>query len=167
MGAGKTSIGRLMAARLQIPWYDNDVELTSQSGRTAAELASEGAQLHDRESDVLHRRAVALPPFVAGVAAGVADRPEDLALLRRTGWVVYLRAQLETLLARVSQDPRRPWLDSDPAAWLEAHLGSRDASYVDAADIVLEVGDRSPGELSMLACAKLAGRGATAPQPGS
>lgn len=160
MGAGKTAVGTLVASRLQIPWYDNDIELTAQSGRTAAELAAEGTQLHERESSQLHRKALDPPPFVAGVAAGVADRPDDLALVRRAGWVIYLRARLETILARVSQDPRRPWLDGDPEAWLAAHLSSREPAYVGAADVVLDVDDRSPIELSALVCAALADRGA-------
>ena len=160
MGAGKTEVGTLVASRLQIPWYDNDVELTAQSGRTAAELAAEGAALHDHESSQLHRKALDPPPFAAGVAAGVADRPDDLALLRRTGWVVYLRARLETILLRVSQDPQRPWLDADPEVWLAAHLSSREPAYVGAADVVLDVDDRSPIELSALVCATLADLGA-------
>lgn len=159
MGAGKTAVGTRVASQLQIPWYDNDIELLVQSGRTAAELAAAGPHLHEQESAQLHRQVLHPPPFVAGVAAGVADRPDDLALLRRSGWVVYLRARLETLLARVSQDPQRPWLDADPAAWLGAHLRSREPAYAGTADVVLDVDDQSPGELAALVCAALAGRG--------
>lgn len=160
MGAGKTAVGSRVAARLLIPWYDNDVELTEATGRTAAQLAAAGAGLHDQESAQLHRQVLDPAPFVAGVAAGVADRPDDLALLRRTGWVVYLRATVATLLPRIGQDPRRPWLDADPQEWLLTHLRTRDPAYAGAADVTLDVDDRSPAALSALACAALVVRGA-------
>ena len=80
MGSGKTAVGSALADLLGWPLIDNDHELLAHEGKALLELSEDGPdQLHRRESDQLRRAAVLAAPFVAGVAASVADRPADLA----------------------------------------------------------------------------------------
>ena len=149
MGAGKSAVGWALAQRLGVPLIDNDVELTSRTGRSAADLATApDGRLHEREAEQLRSAAAGPPPFVAGVAASVADRPGDLAVLRETGRVVYLRVPVAILARRVAADPRRPWLGSDPQQWLAAQLARREPAYVAAADLVVDAGEGTPAELA-------------------
>jgi shikimate kinase len=150
MGAGKTTVGRALSRELGWPLVDNDTTLEQTTGATAAELADDGAaRLHDSESAVLRRTASTGPvPAVVGVAAGVGDRPEDLDLLRRTGTVVYLRARVATLAARLGTGGGRPWLAGDPAEFLAARLGERGPAYESAADLVVDVDERSAEDVA-------------------
>jgi shikimate kinase len=94
MGAGKSAVGTALAGLLGWPLLDNDAELRRRTGRSVTELAETGWDpLHRSESLQLLSATLEPVPLVAGIAASVGDRPEDLALLRRTGSVVYLRAR--------------------------------------------------------------------------
>ena len=94
-------------------------------------------------------------PFVAGVAASVGDRAEDLDLLRQTGSVVYLRATVPTLAARVGSGADRPWLAGDPAAWLAASLDRREPAYLAAADVVVDVDVLGPDAVARVVVERL------------
>ncbi|HET8970917.1 MAG TPA: shikimate kinase [Candidatus Nanopelagicales bacterium] len=159
MGAGKSTVGRALAELLGVPLLDNDLELARETGRSTLALAAGGERaLHQQESDQLRRAARRPGPFVAGVAASVADRPEDLALLRRTGTVVYLRAAPETLAARVSRDPARPFVGEDPEPWLAVHLERRDPVYLAAAQLTVAVDGRTVRSIVAEIVAALAAR---------
>ena len=156
MGSGKTVVGGALAGQLGWPLLDNDDELESHEGRSLSDLADDGPEaLHLRESAQLRRAAAHPAPFVAGVAASVGDRAEDLDLLRQTGSVVYLRATVPTLTARVGSGADRPWLAGDPAAWLAASLGRRGPAYLAAADVVVDVDVLGPDAVARVVVARL------------
>lgn len=153
MGAGKSAVGRALAERLRVPLLDNDIELASRTGRATAALAREaGESLHDSESAQLRAAAALDGPFVAGVAASVADRPRDMDLLGRTGFVVYLWAPASVLASRVTRDAaeggQRPWVDQQPFDWLSAALEHRDGAYRAAADLVVDTSCGGPDQLA-------------------
>jgi shikimate kinase len=149
MGSGKTVVGRALEHQLGWPLLDNDLELEATEGRSLTDLAEDGPEaLHRRESAQLHRAVATTAPFVAGVAASVGDRPVDLELLAETGSVVYLRATVETLVARLGRGEGRPWLDDDPASWLAATLARREPGYLSVADVVVDVDRRTPDEVA-------------------
>ncbi len=159
MGAGKSAVGGALATLLGWPLLDNDAELEQLTGSTASELSVQGpAALHARETEQLRRSATRPPPYVAGVAASVADRPDDLELIRRTGFVVYLKASPETLARRVGRGGGRPWLDDDPLAWLAGKLSEREPAYLSVADLVVDVDHRAPQEAAGVVIAALNGR---------
>lgn len=156
MGAGKTAVGAALAEILGWPLLDNDAELTRRTGRTLTDLARAGWDaLHGSEAEQLRAAADLPPPFVAGVAGSVGDRPDDLELLRRTGAVVYLRAAPRTLAERVGDGAGRPWLDGDPLAWLTGMLARRGPAYLAAADVVVDVDDLAPAEAAEVVAAAL------------
>ena len=102
MGAGKTTVGRALAARLGWATIDCDDLIETRAGKTiAAIFADEGeARFRDLESEVtadLYR----YEHTVITTGGGVVERPENLGHLRRAGRVIYLRARPETLYGRV------------------------------------------------------------------
>lgn len=165
MGAGKSATGSAVADLLGWSFFDNDRELEAFEGRTVVELAADGAEsLHARESAQLHRAAMLPPPFVAGVAASVGDRPMDLDLLRDSGCVVYLRASVDVLVQRVGSGTDRPWLGGDPEVWITQQLIRREPYYLTAAPIVIDVDRLTAAEAGAVVIDRLFDAGHGVPQ---
>jgi len=146
MGAGKTTVGRIMADRLGCPYVDSDAEVAADTGRTAPEiLAADGeAALRVAESAAL-REAVSRPaPVVVSVAGGAVLDAGNRALIRDSGTVVWLRAAPATLAERVGDGAGRPLLGRDPAAALIRLDEVRRPLYAEVADIVVDVDDLTP-----------------------
>jgi shikimate kinase len=155
MGCGKTTVGRRVARELDVPYVDNDASIAALAGMTTVELANQGGTvLHDLEAryaiSLLERAA----PFVAGVAASTADRPDELAALDDGGLLVYLRCPPDVLIARVAAGPPRPWLPPDPTALITSMYEARDPILrtcrlvVDGADPAGAVVERIKAELA-------------------
>ena len=141
MGAGKTSVGRALAARTGWAYRDNDSLVAEIAGVPTAELLDrDGVEaMRDAESAAL-RRAIDDPgPLVAGVAGGTVERPDDVALLRSTdALVVYLHAPVEVLVARVGDGAGRPFLQPDPETALRRLFDGREPLYREVADLVVD-----------------------------
>lgn len=137
MGAGKSSVGALLAERLGRPLVDLDRAIAHGAGRSIPELfASEGeAGFRKREREALE--AVAGQRLVVALGGGAAAQPGAVERLLATGTLVYLRARPETLAARVGgADEGRPLLAGldEPArlAKLRALLAERERFYLRA-----------------------------------
>ena len=147
-GSGKSSVGAIVAARLDRPFIDADTVLEADAGRTIRDIfASEGeAGFRDRETATL-RKLAAGPPAVIATGGGVILRAENRELLRMTGFVVWLTAPAEVLWDRISIDPltaaRRPNLAGGGLDEVKALLAAREPHYTATAHAVVDV-TRSP-----------------------
>jgi shikimate kinase len=146
MGVGKTTVGRAVAKRTGWPYVDNDELLHVDTGLYGADLlARDGEQaLRDGESRVLAEILQRDPPLVAGVAAGCVLRAENRERMRRDGFVVWLRARLETLVDRLADTHGRAWLDTDPLTALGRLAEGRDPLYAEVASLTVDVDDIDP-----------------------
>lgn len=145
MAAGKSTVGRLVADGLGWPYYDNDELLRRAVGvdtRTVLERDGEVA-LRRAESAALTVALTEAGPLVAGVAGGVVDDPLDCARLRAGGFVVWLRATIDTL-ARRARGTDRPWLGDDPRAALTTLYAGRADLYLSVASFVIDVDELPP-----------------------
>jgi len=133
MGAGKTTVGRAVARRLERPFFDSDHEIEARTGaRIPVIFELEG------ESGFREREAQAIDEPTGG---GAVLRPENRAALKERGFVVYLRANPHDLWLRTRRDKNRPLLQTeDPKARLEALYEVRDPLYREIADFVIETG---------------------------
>lgn len=148
MGSGKTTAGRALAARLGWPYLDNDELVERATGRTAKELLGAGAgELRRAESEALSAALRIRPPLVAGVPGGVIDDAPDRARLRLGGFVVWLRASIETLVERLDNDVGRPWLRPDPETALRRLNAGREPRYAEVASLILDVDRASVNKL--------------------
>ena len=139
MGSGKSTAGRELARRRGWPYVDNDASIQAMAGQSSVRLAAQGGEvLHEWEARLVAHLAGLPGPLVAGVPASTADRPDDLQLLRRTGLLVFLRCDLDTLVRRVAADPPRPWLGAEVRPLLGAMLHRRDPVLAAAAHLVLD-----------------------------
>jgi shikimate kinase len=159
MGAGKTSIGRLLARRLGKAFYDCDHEIERATGvRIPVIFEIEGeAGFRMRESkmlDALTRRAGIVLATGGGAVLSEANR----RLLAERGTVVYLRATPAQLWQRTRRDRNRPLLRTpDPLARLEQLFAERDPLYREIADIIVDTGNQTPGRLVHQVASRLQG----------
>jgi shikimate kinase len=157
MGAGKTKIGRRLAARLGVPFFDSDHEIEAAAGETIEEIfANRGERVfRDGEHRVI-ARLLAEPVHVLATGGGAFMDPATRALVRRRGVSVWLRADLEVLVQRVSRRSNRPLLkEGDPREILARLIERRHPVYAEA-DIILDCSDGSPEATVARALAALA-----------
>lgn len=144
-GAGKSTVGRTLAARLGWALRDTDALVEQAAGRSIpAIFADEGeAGFRERETAAL-RRALDLTPCIVATGAGLVLRDANRALLRERALVVWLDAPTGALLARLrAHDEERPLLaGDDPAARLEAQRAARAHLYAAAANLAVNTDGR-------------------------
>jgi shikimate kinase len=151
MGAGKTTVGHLLAHLLDRPFVDSDERITEARGATAAELADEEGidAVHRLEAAVLLEALdEAAPSIVAAAASVVTDRSARARLRRDDVTVVWLRGRPETLAARVEPGDHRPLLAEDPEAVLARLDAERTPLYEEVADVTVDVDGRTPRQIA-------------------
>jgi shikimate kinase len=161
MGAGKSTTGHLLASRLGWPYLDSDDEIERQTGRTVPEIwkADGEAAFRVQESRVLAQAATSDGPAVVAVAGGAVLDLENRARIRGAGLVVWLRAEVAVLAARVGTGAGRPLLEGGPAAALERLSAERAPIYAELADLVFDVDRLSPPQVVDQIVATLKERG--------
>ena len=166
MGAGKTSVGKLLAKRLGKSFHDSDQVIEARTGvRIPVIFEIEGeAGFRAREAAVL-QELTALDNIVLATGGGAVLLPANRAALHGRGTVVYLRASVDELWNRTRHDRNRPLLQTaDPRARLAQLHEQRDPLYREVAHIVLDTGTQSLKSLVGRLEASLARRAATAEQ---
>ncbi len=157
MGAGKTTVGRAVARRLDYPFFDSDHEIEARCGvRIPVIFEHEGeAGFREREAqmiDELTQRS----GIVLATGGGAVLRPENRALLHARGTVVYLRASPHDLWLRTRHDRNRPLLQTeDPKGRLEALYTARDPLYREVAHFIIETGKPSVAQLANMVLMQL------------
>ena len=145
MGAGKTTVGRLLAKRLKARFVDTDHEISAATGVSIPTIFEiEGEQgFRRRESEVIERLSRDESIVMATGGGAVLD-PASRQYLQERGTVVYLSASPETLHDRTRRDGGRPLLQvGDRLARLRELYQQRDPLYREVAHIIVEVGRTS------------------------
>ena len=145
MGAGKSKIGRRLATRLNLPFFDSDQEIETAAGESIEEIfANRGERVfRDGERRVI-ARLLAQPVHVLATGGGAFMDPATRQLIGECGVSVWLRADLDVLVSRVSRRNNRPLLKSgDTRAILGELIEQRHPVYAEA-DVVVDSGEGSP-----------------------
>jgi len=145
MGAGKTTVGRLLARRLKRTFYDSDQEIERRCGvRIPVIFDIEGeAGFRAREAQVI-AELCALDGIVLATGGGAVLAEENRRRIAACGSVIYLHARPGYLWQRVRHDRNRPLLATqDPQKKLEELYAVRDPLYREVAGIVLDTGKQS------------------------
>jgi shikimate kinase len=148
MGAGKSTVGHELAKLTGWRYLDNDELLQRAVGKSARTvLETEGAAaLRTAETAALTEGLGEEPPVIVSVAGGVVEDGADRDRIRSGGFVVWLRAPMAALAARVGTGADRPWLPPHPEAALRRLYSDREPLYAGVASIVVDVEDRTPAE---------------------
>ncbi len=140
MGAGKTTIGKLLATELSYDFIDSDREIEQRAGADISWIFDvEGEEgFRKRESKVIYELAQGSKAVIA-TGGGAVLSEETRRLLKAHGFTVYISAPLNILLERTAQDKTRPLLQVDnPEENFRKILDEREALYKEVANIELD-----------------------------
>ena len=151
MGAGKTAVGRALAARLGRRFVDTDREIERAAGMSIAALFDREGEPAFRAREAQAIEKVAGSPVVAALGGGAIAQSGAARRLAATGTVVYLRARPETLVDRLADAGDRPLLDGldrpERLARLRELLEKREAAYA-TARLAVDTDEREIDELA-------------------
>jgi shikimate kinase len=142
MGAGKSSVGRRLGARLGVPFVDADTEIEKAADMTIAEIFAAHGEPYFRAGETrVIARLLDNGPQVLATGGGAFMNPETRAAIRVKGISVWLRATLEVLNRRIKRRGDRPLLtSSDPVETLRRLIDERYPVYAEA-DVIVESRD--------------------------
>jgi shikimate kinase len=140
MGAGKTTVGRHCAERLGRDFVDTDDLVIMHAGMPIDEIFASGgeAQFRSFERDVIADVCASPTPLVVACGGGSVIDPENRRQLRSAGVVIWLRASVAVLAARVGDGRTRPLLAGGPTAALTRLDRLREPLYEATADCAIE-----------------------------
>lgn len=146
MGAGKSTVGRHLAQLLDKEFHDSDQEIEERTGASVALIFDiEGEQGFRKRETAILDELTRLDNMVLATGGGAILSKENRHLLRSRGTVVYLDADLDTLMRRTHRDRKRPLLQtSDRRQKLEKIMQQRESLYRSEADVVVTTDGRSP-----------------------
>lgn len=158
MGAGKTTIGRLLAQELKLDFVDADLEIEKRCGADISWIFDvEGeAGFREREQKIIDEL-TASSQLVLATGGGAVLRPENRQNLSARGIVVYLMTTVSQQIERTRKDQKRPLLQKmdNPKEALSDMMSLRDPLYREIADIIVVTGRRSPRSVMLDIIAEL------------
>ena len=145
MGAGKTSIGRRLAARLGLPFVDADHEIEAAAGMSVSEIFARFGEAAFRAGErKVIARLLAGPPIVLATGGGAFVDPETRAAIRERALSVWMKVDLPVLVRRVSHRSDRPLLAKGDPAVILAELAARRGPFYAEADVIVACRDEPP-----------------------
>lgn len=149
MGSGKSAAGRLVAFHLDRTFVDTDSVVEHLAERPIHQIFAEEGEAWFREVEAAAIQSLVPHDGVIATGGGAVLRDDNVLAMRSSGPVVWLRASIETLLARVGGDDRRPLLAGAPAAErLGQLLADRADRYAGAAGFVVDTDDLTVAQVA-------------------
>lgn len=146
MGAGKSTIGKMLARNMNLPFFDSDKEIEHRTGATIPlifEIEGEPG-FRDREVFIIEE-ITRSSGWVLATGGGAILRTENRALFAERGFVVYLHASVEQQAERTAMDTQRPLLQTkDRVGKLSELMKIREPLYREAANLIIETAGKSP-----------------------
>ncbi len=142
MGAGKTTIGRILARKLGKRFIDSDHEIEARTGASIPWIFEiEGEESFRRREAEVIRDLCGEDGVVLATGGGAVLNAETRASLKTGGTVIYLRANVNSIMLRTSHDKNRPLLQTaDPRRRLEELMAQREPLYREIAQLVIDTG---------------------------
>lgn len=166
-GSGKSTVGRQLARRLDLPFQDSDKVIEQRLGCSIREYFDREGEtaFRDIEESVIEEL-VKGPAGVLATGGGAVLRPANRQRLSAAGSVIYLRSTPEEVYRRVRHDANRPLLQvEDPLARLRSLFEERDPLYRETAHFIIETGRPSVPTLVNMILMQLELAGVVPPRP--
>lgn len=157
MGAGKTTVGRVLARHYACDFHDSDHVIEARTGvKIPVIFEIEGEAGFRKREEAAIAELVNLEGVVLATGGGAILSPANRAMLRDHGLVIYLRGSPEHLYERTRHDRNRPLLQTDnPLEKLRELYRVRDPLYREIADIVIDTGRQSVSSMTRMLFGKI------------
>ena len=134
MGAGKSTIGRRLAARLRLPFLDADIEIEAAAGMSIPDIFETHGEPHFRDGEArVIARLLDSGPAVIATGGGAFMREETRSRIRDKAVSIWLKADVDIIMKRVKRRADRPLLQTeDPVATVSRLLEAREPVYATA-----------------------------------
>ncbi len=144
MGAGKSSVGSVLAGELGVPFVDLDLQISEQAGKSIPLIFSEEGELVFRDLESFCLRSLSdKSSSVVSTGGGIIGRIENRTFMQKHGFVVYLSAEWETLKQRIGDTGGRPLAQPDDD-WTSTRQLYRDrCPLYKEADLIISTDHRS------------------------
>ncbi len=144
MGAGKTTVGKLLAKHLGRTFYDSDHEIEKRTGvKIPVIFELEGEEGFRKREKAAIQELTQMTNVVLATGGGAVLAPENRESLKNSGVVIYLRANVNELWHRTRHDKQRPLLQNvDIKAKLEQLYAERDPLYSEIATYIIDTGSQ-------------------------
>ena len=146
MGAGKSSVGKILAEKLGRDFYDTDKLIEESTKKSISEIFDSGGEdyFRDREEETIKKIAAEVNEAVVALGGGAILRPNNWELITRSGVIVYLQWKFNSLLNRLANDDSRPLATKIPRESYQTELLKlfelRKAIYAQA-DFIIDCSD--------------------------
>mgnify|MGYP001801614409 CR=1 FL=1 len=143
MGTGKTTIGKRVAKSLGFRFVDTDAVIVKRARKSIPKIFKDSGEdfFRSLETEVL-TDCGEKENQVISTGGGIVTRPENLPILKESGYVIWIKASPDVILERVSRNKNRPLLQvEDPKAKIEELLAERDDLYAEAQHLSINTDD--------------------------
>jgi shikimate kinase len=154
-GTGKSTVGRILAARLDRTFLDSDLEVEARSGRSITQLFAEEGEpaFREWEERTLAELMAASPDAIVATGGGAVLREANRRRIRRFGFVAWLTAPPLELARRIEADllqcdKRPPLTSAGTLNEIAQVLSARTPLYEELADVVIDTAERTPNEVA-------------------
>jgi len=150
MGSGKSSVGKLLADKLQCKFIDMDDEIEIGEKKSINEIFDEYGEDHFREIETSYlEKLLTKKNKVIATGGGVILKEENISILQRIGTVIFLHTKYEALLKNLEGDTNRPLLQKDNAEQVIKNLlNKREPIYFNAASMIIQTGEKTIEEIT-------------------
>jgi shikimate kinase len=141
-GSGKSTVGKLLAEKLELDFYDLDNEIEKAQGRTIAEVFSEGGEdlFRKIEAEMLINTISNKDSLVIAAGGGTPCFYDGIKVMNESGVTVYLETPIELLISRTKRKQHRPLLSENHAEKMKLLLSTRQNCYAQA-NYIVNTGD--------------------------
>lgn len=156
-GTGKSTVGKVLAARLGRPVVSTDAEIVRRAGQTVPEIVAQHGWEHfrDLESTVCQDFS-GRDGLIIDTGGGAILRPQNVECLKKTGTIFWLTASVSSIASRIGSDTQRPSLTGTKSfiEEIEEVLAVRSPKYQEAADHIIPTDGRSINQIvdTILSC---------------
>ena len=144
MGAGKSTVGRYLAKRLKMDFYDSDAEIEQRTGVNIATIFEiEGEEGFRAREEQMIAKLCKLENIILATGGGSVLNEKNRQVIQKTGHVLYLSTSAEQLYARIRHDRSRPLMQTEnPLQTLTDLLSAREPYYLEVADSIIKTGQQ-------------------------
>jgi shikimate kinase len=157
-GSGKTTVGKILARKLGRELVEMDELISTRAGLTIPEIVARygWSKFRDIEAEITGEVAM-LDNIINATGGGIVTRGKNIAKLKKTGVVVWLKASVDTLVRRIGEDNERPLLVEGRSRRqdIEITLAERKPLYQKAVDLVVDTGNKTPEEVAEIVMSRL------------